>query len=228
EDPTPKSIAGMTELYHHQAIWNNRQFPKVYDVFFDLWGTEKLWTTIDRVNMNLPNQKGWDFGGFLHWDVELDQLLVTRNIQGVLSLNDNDTGMGGLQIIPTLFQQLESWLEGQPKGRSRMLEEKVDFEVINVPSKAGDLVIWDTRMAHGTSPNHSSIPRFAQYLSMCPAEPEHDELLEIRLASFANQTRPEKSGNKISGTAGFRKESDFCPKAELTELGKRLLGVQPW
>ncbi len=29
EDPTPKSIAGMTELYHHQAIWNNRQFPKV-------------------------------------------------------------------------------------------------------------------------------------------------------------------------------------------------------
>ena len=36
EDPTPKSIAGMTELYHHQAIWNNRQFPKVYDVFFDL------------------------------------------------------------------------------------------------------------------------------------------------------------------------------------------------
>ena len=66
EDLTPKSIAGMTELYHHQAIWNNRHFPKVYDVFFDLWGTEKLWTTIDRVNMNLPNQKGWNFGGFLH------------------------------------------------------------------------------------------------------------------------------------------------------------------
>jgi hypothetical protein len=228
EDPTPKSIAGMTELYHHQAIWNNRQFPKVYDVFFDLWGTEKLWTTIDRVNMNLPNQNGWDFGGFLHWDVELDQLLSTRNIQGVLSLNDNDTGMGGLQIIPTLFKQLESWLERQPKGRSRVLEEKVDFEVINVPSKAGDLVIWDTRMAHGTSPNRSTVPRFAQYLSMCPAEPLHAELLEIRLESFANQTRPEKSGNKISGTAGSRKESDFCPKAELTELGKRLLGVQPW
>ena len=41
-----------------------------------------------------------NFDGFLHWDVELDQLLATRNIQGVLSLNDNDTGMGGLQIIP--------------------------------------------------------------------------------------------------------------------------------
>ena len=100
--------------------------------------------------------------------------------------------MGGLQIISTLFKQLESWLEGRPKGRSRMLEEKVDFEVINVPSKAGDLVIWDTRMAHGTSPNRTTVPRFAQYLSTCPAEPEHAELLEIRRASFVNQTRLEK------------------------------------
>ena len=108
-----------------------------------------------------------------------------------------------------------------------MLEEKVDFEVINVPSKAGDLVIWDTQMAHGTSPNRSTVPRFSQYLSMCPAEPEHAEFLEIRRAPFANQTRPEKSGNKISRTAGFRKEFDFRPKAELTELGKRLLGAQP-
>ena len=63
---------------------------------FDLWGTEKLSTTIDRVNMNLSNQSGWDFSGFLLWGVELDQLLATRTIQGVLSLNENDTEMGGL------------------------------------------------------------------------------------------------------------------------------------
>ena len=45
--------------------------------------------------MNLPIQSGWDFDGFLHWDVELDQLLATSNIQRVLSLNDNDTGLEG-------------------------------------------------------------------------------------------------------------------------------------
>ena len=44
EDPTPKSIARMTELYHHQAIWNNRHFPKVNDVFFRSLGYRK---TID-------------------------------------------------------------------------------------------------------------------------------------------------------------------------------------
>ena len=134
---------------------------------------------------------------------------------------------GGLQIIPTLFKQLETWFEEQPKGRSRMLVEKVSFEVIIVPCKVRDLAIWDNRMAHGTNPNCPEVPRFAQYLSMCPAQPEHAELLEIRLASFANQNRPENKGIK-SWQAGFRKETDFCPKAELTELGKRLLGVQLW
>ena len=92
-----------------------------------------------------------------------------------------------------------------------MLEEKVDFEVINVPSKAGDLVIWDTRMAHGTSHNRSSVPRFAQYLSMCPAEPEHAELLEIR-PSFANQTRPENQGIKLVVRLDSERSPTFAPR----------------
>jgi hypothetical protein len=228
EDPTAKSLAGMTELYHHQAIWNNRQHPKVYEVFVDLWGTEALWVTLDRVNMNLPNRDAWDFGGFLHWDIELAHLLPSRNIQGVLSLSDSEAGAGGLQIIPDLFPQLEAWLQTQPKGRSRVLEEAVDFEVLNVESKAGDLVIWDSRMAHGTSPNRSQTPRFAQYLSMCPAEPEQTELLRIRLESFEKQARPQQSGNRISGTAGSARESEFSPRPELSELGQRLLGQIPW
>ena len=125
---------------------------------------------------------------------------------------------GGLQIISTLFKQLETWFEEQPKGRSRMLEEKVDFEVIIVPSKVGDLAIWDNRMAHGTNPNCSEVPRFAQYLSMCPAEPEHAELLEIRLASFANQTRPENSGNKIKVRLGSQRGPTFARKQNSQNL----------
>ena len=50
--------------------------------FFDLWGNEKLWTTIDRVNMNLPNQSGWDFSGFLRWNVELGQLSRHATFRG--------------------------------------------------------------------------------------------------------------------------------------------------
>ncbi len=223
ENLTIKSLQGMTELYHHQAMWNNRQYPKLYDAFVDLWGTEKLWVTIDRVNMNLPNRDGWQNDGFLHWDIDLANRNNVRNIQGVLSLNDNDENMGGLQIVPDLFKQLDSWLKYQPKNRPRIIKEKLDFDVINLESKAGDLVIWDSRMAHGTSPNRSNKPRYAQYISMCPAEPEEEELLKIRLESFEKQLGPRKCG-----MPGSVLEENFGPKAKLTELGQRLLGSVSW
>jgi hypothetical protein len=46
--------SGMVEMYNHQYQWDNRQYPRVYDAFADIWGTEKLWVTIDRANLNLP------------------------------------------------------------------------------------------------------------------------------------------------------------------------------
>jgi ectoine hydroxylase-related dioxygenase (phytanoyl-CoA dioxygenase family) len=213
----------MTELYHHQAMWNNRQYPRLYDAFVDLWGTEKLWVTIDRVNMNLPNRDRWQNNGFLHWDIDLVKREHVRNIQGVLSLNDNEKDMGGLQIVPDLFKQLDNWLQSQPINRSRIIKEKLEFEVINLESKAGDLIIWDSRMAHGTSPNRSKKPRFAQYISMCPAEPEEEELLQIRLESFEKRRGPRKCG-----MPGSTKEESFGSMAKLTELGQRLLGSVSW
>ena len=44
--------SGMAELYQHQALWDNRQHPRVYGAFVDIWETEKLWVSIDRVNLN--------------------------------------------------------------------------------------------------------------------------------------------------------------------------------
>ena len=49
-------------------FWDNRQYPRVYDAFVDVWGREDLWVTIDRVNFNLPPEPGIEFKGFMHWD----------------------------------------------------------------------------------------------------------------------------------------------------------------
>ena len=45
---------GMVEVYNNQYLWSNRQTKKVYNAFVDIWGTEKLWVTIDRANLNFP------------------------------------------------------------------------------------------------------------------------------------------------------------------------------
>ena len=57
--------AGMVELYQHQSLWNNRQNPRVYGAFADIWETDELWVTIDRVNLNSPARADWDFQGFV-------------------------------------------------------------------------------------------------------------------------------------------------------------------
>ena len=48
--------SGMVEIYNHQYLWDNRQYPRIYDAFVDIWDNEKLWVTIDRANLNPPNR----------------------------------------------------------------------------------------------------------------------------------------------------------------------------
>ena len=47
----------MVECYNNQVLWNNRQNPRVYEVFVDLWDREDLWGTIDLSKINPPNRQ---------------------------------------------------------------------------------------------------------------------------------------------------------------------------
>lgn len=81
-----KELTGpsMVEVYNHQQLWNNRQSPRVYDAFVGIWGTEKLWGTIDRANLNFPIRPGFEYQGVIHWDY--DPETQPQNVQGVLAL----------------------------------------------------------------------------------------------------------------------------------------------
>jgi hypothetical protein len=122
---------GMVEVYNHQQLWNNRQTQRVYDAFVDVWGTEKLWVTIDRANLNFPIKKGFEYKGFIHWDY--DPETKPQNVQGVIALSDQtDLDMGGFQCIPWLFQNYDTWKLTQAQNRNRFqpditgLEDKIE------------------------------------------------------------------------------------------------------
>ncbi|MEJ7682403.1 MAG: hypothetical protein WKG06_32035 [Segetibacter sp.] len=57
---------GMVEIYNHQYLWDNRQYPRVYDAFTDIWDTGKLWVTIDRANLNFPIRPSFEYKSFIH------------------------------------------------------------------------------------------------------------------------------------------------------------------
>ncbi len=218
---------GMVEVYHHQKLWNNRQVPRVYDAFVDVWGTEKLWVTIDRANLNFPLPPGSNKKGFIHWDY--DPETRPQNVQGVLALADQmDENMGGFQCIPWLYRNYDTWKLTQPTDRDRFKPDisSLEDKIVKVGMEAGDLLIFNSTEPHGIRPNKSKDKvRIAQYISMMPAEEDNDALRQWRIDSWKHRIAPQ--GYAFPGDPR-NWEQDKYDRAELTELGEKLLGLRDW
>ncbi|RAJ13890.1 phytanoyl-CoA dioxygenase family protein [Arenibacter echinorum] len=218
---------GMVEVYNHQLLWNNRQEPKIYDAFVDVWGTEKLWVTIDRANLNFPIRAGFQQKGFIHWDY--DPETRPQNVQGVLALVDQtDENMGGFQCIPWLYRNYDTWKLTQPKERDRFKPDvsAIQDKIIKVKMEAGDLLIFNSTQPHGIRPNRSKDKvRIAQYISMMPAEEDNGPLRDWRINAWRNRLAPE--GYAFPGDPRNWEQTKYNT-AELNTLGEKLLGLQSW
>lgn len=215
---------GMVEIYQHQFMWDNRQYPKVHQAFADAWGTEKLWVTIDRANLNFPIREGFEYKGFIHWDY--DPETKPQNVQGVLALADQtDENMGGFQCIPELYRTYDTWKLTQPEDRNHFQPDTTGFETVKVKLEAGNLLIFNSTQPHGIRPNRSGNKvRIAQYISMMPAQEDNEELRQWRINSWRNKVAPE--GYAFPGDPEGREKKS--PAAKLTELGEKLLGLKKW
>jgi hypothetical protein len=216
---------GMVEVYNNQYLWNNRMTQRVYDAFVDIWGTEKLWVTIDRANLNFPIKPGFEYKGFIHWDYDPETRPV--NVQGVLALADQtDESMGGFQCIPELFRTYDTWKLTQPEDRNRFMPDTTGFTPVKVKMEAGDLLIFNSTQPHGIRPNLSGNKvRMAQYISMMPAEEDNEALKEWRIRSWRDRIAPE--GYAFPGDPRNWEQTRY-QRAELNELGRKLLGIDKW
>lgn len=216
---------GMVEVYNHQRLWDNRQVQRVYDAFVDIWETEKLWVTIDRANLNFPIRPGFEYKGFIHWDYDPETKPV--NVQGVLALADQtDENMGGFQCLPELFRTYDTWKLTQPEDRDHFKPDTTGFEFVKVKMEAGDLLIFNSLQPHGIRPNMSGNKvRIAQYISMMPAEEDNEALREWRINSWKERNAPE--GYAFPGDPRNWEKTRY-DIAELSQLGKKLLGLERW
>ena len=218
---------GMVEVYNNQYLWDNRQTQKVYDAFVDIWGTEKLWVTIDRANLNFPIRKGFEYNGFIHWDY--DPETKPQNVQGVIALSDQtDVNMGGFQCIPWLFKNYGSWKLSQPEDRNRFQPDisGIENKIERVAMEAGDLLIFNSLLPHGIRPNLSKDKvRIAQYISMMPAEEDNKLLKQWRINSWKNRIAPE--GYAFPGDPRNWEQKKY-KTANLSKLGEKILGLKKW
>lgn len=216
---------GMVEVYNHQYLWENRQMQRVYDAFADIWGTEKLWCTIDRANLNFPLRPGYEYKAFIHWDY--DPETKPQQVQGVLALNDQtDENMGGFQCIPELFRSYDTWKLTQPEDRDHFKPDITGFTPTKVKMEAGDLLIFNSLQPHGIRANRSGDKvRIAQYISMMPAEENNEPLRQWRINSWKNRIAPE--GYAFPGDPRNWEKTKY-KTAELSALGRKLLGLDKW
>lgn len=217
---------GMVEVYNNQHLWNNRQMPKVYDAFVDIWGTEKLWVTIDRANLNFPIRPGNEYKAFIHWDY--DPETKPQNVQGVLALADQtDENMGGFQCIPELYRTYDTWKLTQPADRNRFIPDISAFEdqIVKVKLEAGDLLIFNSLLPHGIRANRSDKVRIAQYISMMPAEEDNEAFRQWRINSWKHRIAP--TGYAFPGDPRNWEQTKY-DQAVLSELGKKLVGLEKW
>eukprot|EP00456_Euglypha_rotunda_P005478 TRINITY_DN10928_c0_g1_i3.p1 TRINITY_DN10928_c0_g1~~TRINITY_DN10928_c0_g1_i3.p1 ORF type:complete len:150 (+),score=15.27 TRINITY_DN10928_c0_g1_i3:166-615(+) len=98
-----------------------------------------------------------------------------------MNLADNKEQDGGFQIVPGFHHHLERWAKS-PKGMALvkrygwretfiMLPDDIEFHEhsIRVTARAGSVVFWDQRTMHGSRPNESPNPRYAQFFKIFPA-----------------------------------------------------------
>lgn len=224
----PLKPGGMIEMYQNQALWNNRQNPRLYQAMTELRRQDKLWVSIDRAGFKPPQHPDhpeYDHKGFTHWDVDTSTLPVPFGIQGVLCLSDTDADMGGFQCIPGFHRGLEEWIATQPADRSPHQPDMTHLTAAPIPAKQGDFIVWNSRLAHGNGHNVSQKPRFSQYISMFSAKEQEEETRQHRIDCWRNRLPP---GSKIFPGDPREVEQRRYPTAELTPLGRKLLGLDSW
>jgi len=233
----PLTPGGMVELYQHQTLWDNRQAPRVHGAFADIFGTEKLWVSVDRANFKPPFNAAhpdYDHKGFTHWDMDTNNLAETGfreahfGVQGVLYLTDTTAEMGGFQCVPGFHNELEAWIAEQPADRnvrapdlSRLPPNRA---VTPIPGKAGDLLIWDKRLAHGNGRNLSDAPRLAQFITMFHADDSRTDYRQERVSWWRDRKSPPYPW-VIGDPRNWEQDQ---PMAELSPLGRKLLGLDDW
>jgi len=190
-------------------------------VFKGEYATKNHWLHWD---LN-PFHGGTSAAGYAPRDIPFDALAQNYGgirVQGVLNLSDNPEERGGFQCVPRFhgaryFQWIEENRESygtRPDVAKRNFtevpeEDLMREEILRVPMKAGSLLVWNSQLPHANFPNTSDEFRMVQYIKMIPEEDPREFQPVMWMDKF--------------------KTSEWFPEGFTpSELGRKLLGLEPW
>lgn len=167
---------------HTSAAWYIRTRPGVLDVFKQLWNTQDLCVSFDgacylpKGFVRRDSAKGW---------VHVDQggQDVFRCYQGFVALTTNVSATIG--VVPFSHLHFADNVCGK-KGNYIPLPHISPSATIKVPVQKGDMVIWDSRLAHMNFYGNGE-ERLVQYVSFMPRSGATHKQLGKRLLNWCNR-----------------------------------------
>ncbi|CAL6304742.1 unnamed protein product [Bathycoccus prasinos] len=143
------------------------------------------------------------------------------HIQGVLALVDNTERDGGTLLVPGFHSTFSNWCNslGNMKfqvhdscartgeennliwrGRGSGSYKFGCFDPIHslkqrITLRAGSMLVWDQRVAHGAAPNDSEFPRFAQFIKAFRKDCISVDVLNSRAASIKREIAKQEFKN---------------------------------
>ena len=159
----------MIQLFNSKLLDKNRFSKKIKLAYHQLWKRNDLMLSMDRVSFNPPENDEYHFPGpNLHWDMSLKKPIYF-GLQGLLYLTDTKEDQGAFTLIPGFHNIIDGWLDSlKPDQNPRELILTKDFTSKPIAGDAGDFIIWNQSLPHGSSPNTSNSPRVVQYINYQP------------------------------------------------------------
>lgn len=223
-----EQMDGIVPVHHAQSLWDIRQCPNLYQVFSEFFGNPRLMVDINRcifrppVNPAFPTRSH----GTIHWDTD-PKTPGPGSLQAVVYLTDVSRHGGGFQCIPEVYQKLDQWL--------KIHGSRNNFDFFNpglhsrharqVEGKAGDVILWSTKLPHGSATNASARPRVAAFVSMQPVvDDEQRARMRDRMQDWWLTKRAPDYWRGMPGQI----DPEPGNPAVLSELGLKLIGALPW
>ncbi len=160
----------MLNFSNHPTLNKNRESVKIQKAYVQLYKTNKIYKTIDKVSFNPPISENYSFlGSNLHWDVSL-KLPIPYKLQGLLYLSDCNDNEGAFHCVPGFHDNISSWMSNlQANENPREIAPKL-LQSKAITGQAGDFIIWHQALPHCATPNKGKLPRMVQYLTYFPEE----------------------------------------------------------
>lgn len=199
---------------HSAAQWFIRSVPAVKDAFAAIWGDDDLLVSFDGMTLWRPPtiEPDWETnrgGSWLH----VDQHPITRPgmqcVQGAVSLLPTSPATGGNIVIPgshrwfhTIPEQYAERLDRIPRSVDHFRFPSDDPRLAATPPimchlEAGDMILWDSRTVHCSSPGlepptdgdpKSQLVRAASLVCMMPRARSNEDVIARRQAAVTTRT----------------------------------------